>query len=150
MHHLDVVVDDGHSHVARQQRLTGDLPEAPEADDQVAAGLPAGFFHAIQRDRRGRRQPPLQQHEQRRQCHRQHHDSGQAGGDLRIDDTGCRSGGKQHACELAALRHQHAAIQRLPMVAAHQPRHRVDACALAHHQSQHARYDQAPIGRDHA
>ncbi len=67
-----------------------------------------------------------------------------------IDDARCRRGGKQHECELAALRHQHATVQRLAMVATHQPRHAIDTRALAHHQGQHARRDQAPIGRNHA
>ncbi|KAG1522569.1 hypothetical protein G6F51_014591 [Rhizopus arrhizus] len=45
--HLHIVVDDGHIHVARQQRLAGNLAEAAKADQQHAAGQAVGLVHAV-------------------------------------------------------------------------------------------------------
>ena len=149
MDHVHVVVDDGHIHIARQQRLTRHLAEATEADQQHAAGQAVGFFNAIERDFAIRHQLVVQQHEQRRQRHREHDDRGEVGVDLHVDHTGHRRGRKQHERELAALRHHHAAIQRLTMITPEDARDHVDADRLGQHQREHAGDDQRPVVGDH-
>ncbi|KAG1255145.1 hypothetical protein G6F68_010511 [Rhizopus microsporus] len=148
--HLHIVVDDGHIHVARHQRLAGNLAEAAKADQQHAAGQAVGLVHAVHVHRRLRRHALVDQHHQRGQRHRQHHHGGEVGIDVQVDHAGRCGGGEQHEGELAALRHQHATVQRLRVVAAHDARDHVDAQRLGRHQRQHQAEDQLPVRGHHA
>ncbi|KAG0931863.1 hypothetical protein G6F31_016680 [Rhizopus arrhizus] len=82
--------------------------------------------------------------------HRQHHHGGEVGIDVQVDHAGRCGGGEQHEGELAALRHQHATVQRLRVVAAHDARDHVDAQRLGRHQRQHQAEDQLPVRGHHA
>jgi hypothetical protein len=86
--HLDIVVDDGDVHVARQQRLGDDLGEAAEADDQDALAQTLGLVDTLQRQDVPGHEPVGQQHPHRGQRHRQDDDGGQDGGGAGVEQAG--------------------------------------------------------------
>ena len=147
--HVDVVVDDGHVHVARKQRLAHHLAEAAEANDQHAAAQVIRFLHPVHRRLYLGRETLKHDHEQRRQHHRQNHDGSEVGVDCGIDDLRAGRRGKQHESEFTALRHQHRTVQCLSMVAAYHARHHVDAQRLDRHHGQYRRHDQRPVLHHH-
>ena len=144
--HLGVGVDDRHVDAAGEQRLARHLAEAAEADDQRLAGEPVGACRRLRRTLALRQQPARDDRRERRQRHRDD-DRGVehapwcsaskmptfAGG--RVEDEG----------ELAALRHEERATERLRMVRLEDPRDDVDADALDRHEGGDRGEDHRPV-----
>ncbi len=129
--------------------LTGDLAEAPEADHQHAAAEALGKIDLVHRRPLRRRELAQQQHGQRCQRHRQHHHRGDVRIERAIDDVGGGRRAEQHERELAALCHQHRAVERFGVAAARHARDRIDAQALDQHHHQHTDDDHAQSARNH-
>ena len=133
----------------RQQRLAHDLPEAAEADDQHVAVEPIRLLDTLHRLlRRGeQRAAPA--------CV-----SGVSTIEMMTvavkmaccsarDETGRSRRGEQHESELAALRHQHGALQRLRRARLEHAREDEDRAALDDHVGDHAQRDDLPVRRNH-
>ena len=147
--HLDIVVDDRDVDAAHQERLADDLAETAETDHQHAPAQPVGGFDAFHRQGFLRQQPVERHDGEWRQRDRDddggRHDRVHLGSQY----PGRCPGGVKHERELAALRHQRGACQRLAVPGFQDARDRVDRAGLHQHEDHDHAGDQEKVVGDY-
>ena len=148
LNHLRIQINDGGSVSAHLYHSLNVLAESAHANYQNRIlffdGIGCARFHFF-----SFRKTVMQNNHQRRKYHREHDNRRHIGVDRFINHPFAQCAGEQDERKLAALRHNHRAVERVGMAAFSETRDGVDARRFGRHQRGHAGENQPPVTRDH-
>ena len=148
LHHHRIHINNRRFITAHIEHFINDLAKSAHANDDdrllLVNGIGCARFHFF-----SFRKTVMQNNHQRRKYHREHDNRRHIGVGRFINHPFAQCAGEQDERKLAALRHNHRAVERVGMAAFGETRDGVDARRFGRHQRGHAGENQPPVTRDH-